>query len=259
MKLLDPKLVTSVQDTTQVQQPLSYFVWEQHNVTLIRSSQYGYGIAISGGLNNHCDDPTIIVTDIVANGPAEGKLFVNDKLLSVNGVNVENVEHSFVIRLLKEAKEFIHLVIRRKINDSLHIYNTKDALLKQQEANETLQPFNQATGNMSTIKRCNQAIMQTANTILANFNHTESEPSPTERLSKATIPLLKPIKVTLNRKDKKTDGFGVVLGCKYYIKDILPDTLAANEANLRKGDIIIIIYLFEIRMTRACSEVKTSL
>ena len=209
----------------------SYFVWEQHNVTLIKSTNYGYGIAISGGLcNNTNQDPSIYVSDIVPGGPAQHKLYINDKLLSVNGVSVENVEHSFVIRLLKEAKEFIHLVIKRKIND---IYNTKEALLKQQEANSIDQ-----SNSTSTIKRCNQAIMQTANTILANFNQNEINSTDNNVGEHTTIPLLKPIKVTLNRKDKK-DGFGIVLGCKYFIKEILPETVAANETNLRKGDILL--------------------
>lgn len=261
MKLLEQKQPAQVvQDTTQIQQP-AYFVWEQHNVTLIRSSQYGYGIAITGGLSDHNEDASINVTDIVPNGPAEGKLFINDKLLSVNGVNVENVEHSFVIRLLKEAKEFIHLVVKRKIND---IYNTKEALLKQQEAELTATPIQQqqqqqpnGTGNMSTIKRCNQAIIQTANTILANFNHTDpAEAVAQDQMATTTVPLLKPIKVTLNRKDKKTDGFGVILGCKYYIKDILPDTLAAHEANLRKGDILLKLNDLSIDQLSLCEAKK---
>jgi hypothetical protein len=54
----------------------------------------------------------------------------------------------------------------------------------------------------------------------------------------STVPLLKPIKVTLNRKDKK-DAYGLVLGCNYYIKEILPNSVAASEANLKKGDILL--------------------
>jgi hypothetical protein len=49
---------------------------------------------------------------------------------------------------------------------------------------------------------------------------------------------LKPFKVTLSKRDKK-DTFGIVLGCKYYIKDILPNSVASNETNLRKGDLLL--------------------
>jgi tight junction protein 1 len=234
------KIEQKLENTQQYQSNNPYFVWEQHNVTLIRSKNYGYGIAISGGLCNGHQDPSIYVSDIVPRGPAEHKLYINDKLLSVNGVNIENVEHSFVIRLLKEAKEFIHLVIKRKIND---IYNTKDKdiMLKELQNSNNIE-------SQSTIKRCNQAILQTANTILSNFSQNETNNEPiniqndlTEKITKNqnTIPLLKPIKVTLNRKDKK-EGFGIVLGCKYYIKDILTDSLGSHEnSNLRKGDILL--------------------
>ncbi len=65
-----------------ISQHPSYFVWEQHNVTLIRSPNYGYGIAISGGLNNNNNNinnsqdssPSIYISDIVPGGPAENKL-----------------------------------------------------------------------------------------------------------------------------------------------------------------------------------------
>jgi hypothetical protein len=155
---------------------------------LYRSATYGYGIAISGGLsnngnekNNHSIDSSIYVSDIVPGGPAQNKLFVDDKLLSVNGVNVENVEHSFVIRLLKEAKEFIHLVVKRKINNNNNnnnsnsnvqsIFNSKEALLKQ-SLNEITNTNGFYEQQQNTVgNRRNQAVMHTANTILANFNN----------------------------------------------------------------------------------------
>ena len=212
----------------------AYFVWEQHNVTLMRSANYGYGIAISGGMCEGSQDTAVYVSDIVSGGPAQQKLFIDDILLSVNGVNVENVEHSFVIRLLKEAKEFIHLVVKRKISNQ--VWNKEAALLKH---------ATEATCNEQHIaNRRNQAIVHTANTILASFNSGSSsgEPSPQADVAAKpvanTVPLLKPMKVCLSRKDKK-DPFGIVLGCKFYIKEIVPNSLAANEASLRKGDILV--------------------
>jgi hypothetical protein len=68
--------------SNNISQHPAYFVWEQHNVTLIRSPNYGYGIAISGGLNNNCNNninnqdssASIYISDIVPGGPAENKL-----------------------------------------------------------------------------------------------------------------------------------------------------------------------------------------
>jgi hypothetical protein len=184
---------------------------------------------------------------------------VEDIILSVNGVNVENVEHSFVIRLLKEAKEFIHLVVKRKIANW-----DKDAECITTYANGCSTNF-----NTELTKRRNMAMQQTAANVIANYNSNgkdinevnlngqhmtqsiiappqqqqqgqqlTSNPMNTMLNTASTLSSLKPIKVTLNKKDKK-DTFGIVLGCKYFIKDILPNSLAAAEANLRKGDVIV--------------------
>ncbi len=213
---------TPVQQLQQQQQP-NYFLYSQHNVTLYRSPQYNYGIAITGGLDpsQPDQDPAIYVSDVVPNGPAENKLQPNDRLLTVNGVSVESVEHTFAIRLLKEAKEFIHLVIQRRLTDT---QTNTESVTKTEE----IQP---ATTMATIRKRCNQAILHTANTLLDNFNSAENDNNYCKSV-------LKPIKVTLSRKDKR-EGFGLVLGCKFYIKDIVPESLAANEANLRKGDILV--------------------
>ena len=35
---------------------------------------------------------------------------VNDRILSINGINVQNAEHHFVVSLLKESNNFISMV-----------------------------------------------------------------------------------------------------------------------------------------------------
>ena len=159
--------------------------------------------------------------------------------MSVNGVNVENVEHSFVIRLLKEAKDFIHLVVKRKLAATITTPNTNSNKLEEID---------------TASKRHNLAIQQTAATVVANFtqninnnnnnNETDEKQNGKDLMSQmmqngtTSMSSLKPFKVTLSKKDKK-DTFGIVLGCKYYIKDILPNSVASNETNLRKGDLLL--------------------
>ena len=46
------------------------------------------------------------------------------------------------------------------------------------------------------------------------------------------------VKVILNKNHKKKEDFGVVLGCKIYIKEILRPSLAEKELNLAEGDFI---------------------
>jgi hypothetical protein len=148
-------------------------------------------------------------------------------------VNVENVEHSFVIRLLKEAKDFIHLVVKRKISNS------------QYENNYQVPQSDQTFGiNMASTKlnHINQAIQQTAATLIANYNNSNQISNPMSQMMNATTSLssMKPSKITLNKKDARKDQFGVVLGCHLYIKEILVDSLAAHESSgLKKGDLVL--------------------
>lgn len=158
---------------------------------------------------------------------------VDDIILSVNGVNVENVEHSFVIRLLKEAKDFIHLVIKRKLAQKTSGMNASAVV---------------ETPSQCDYKRHNLAIQQTAATVMANYSssyqnggcnnnglNAAAAPNAMSIMmnSSTSLSSMKPIKVALCKRDKK-DSFGIVLGCRYYIKDIIPNSPASNEPSLKK-------------------------
>jgi tight junction protein 3 len=221
------------------QQP-SYFVWQQHNISLEKSLNYGYGIAISGGqitdlnINKITNNNNVFVSDVVPNGPADGKLMINDKILSVNGVNVENVEHSFVLKLLKEAQDFIHLSIKRKINNysqqqQQHYFNYNNDKTDDALSNKAIDDSKQ---------RHNMAIEHTAAIVMSNYNNHSKDDDLNTKIS--SVSLLKPFKVNLTKRNKGTkESFGVVLGCKYYIKEILPDSIAASEATLCEGDVVL--------------------
>ncbi len=182
---------------------------------------------------------------------------------------MENVEHEFVIRLLKEAKDFIHLVVKRKtvnmssMNGS-QIQQHQQILPQQQQQ----QPDQTVQTNTIEQKRHNLAIQQTAATVMANYantyqnghavkaqtansngatpnNTTPANLMSTMMNSSHSISSLKPIKVTFNRKDKK-EIYGIIVGCKYYIKEILPNSLAANEANIKLGDALLKLNDFDV-------------
>ena len=46
------------------------------------------------------------------------------------------------------------------------------------------------------------------------------------------------LQVILNKNHKKKEDFGLVLGCKIYIKEIMRPSLAEKEFNLAEGDLI---------------------
>lgn len=92
--------------------------WEFHNVTLTRVAGYGFGIAVSGGRDNpHFanGDPSIAISDVLKAGPAEGKLRINDRVISANGVSLENVDYATAVQVLRECGATAILVIKRRV------------------------------------------------------------------------------------------------------------------------------------------------
>ncbi|XP_055932508.1 tight junction protein ZO-1-like isoform X3 [Argiope bruennichi] len=150
-------------------------VWEYHTVTLSRVSGYGFGVAVSGGKDNaqfSNGDPAITISDVLKAGPAEGKLLIGDRLVSANGISLENVDYTRAVQVLRECGNSVNLVIKRKINST----------------------------------------------------NVSSHPSS--------------VKVTLT-KSKKKDSFGIVLGCRIYVKEITNQSSIEKDGTIQEGDIIL--------------------
>ncbi|XP_013401111.1 membrane-associated guanylate kinase, WW and PDZ domain-containing protein 1-like isoform X2 [Lingula anatina] len=74
----------------------------------------GFGIAVSGVVDSLCYATTsIIVSDVIKIGPAQGKLQLNDRVLSVNGHSFDGVDQSTAIQVLKECGNTVNMVISR--------------------------------------------------------------------------------------------------------------------------------------------------
>ncbi|XP_052096384.1 tight junction protein ZO-1-like isoform X11 [Mytilus californianus] len=150
-------------------------VWETHKVSLTRVPGFGFGIAVSGGVDNpHFanGDPSIAISDVLKAGPAEGKLLINDRVVSVNSCSLENVDHRTAIQVLKDSGNKVHLVIRRRV-------------------------------------------------VVPSMMDPET-----------------PLKIMLEKRNRK-DDFGVVLGCKFFIKEIYSGSLAREEGTLQEGDTVL--------------------
>ncbi|GAB0090724.1 tight junction protein ZO-1 [Sergentomyia squamirostris] len=94
--------------------------WEYHTVTVTRVNGYGFGIAVSGGRDNpHFanGDPSIAVSDVLKGGPAEDRLQVNDRIISANGVNLDNVEYATAVQVLRDSGATVTLVIKRRVSN----------------------------------------------------------------------------------------------------------------------------------------------
>uniref|UniRef100_A0A2I3GUE4 Tight junction protein 1 n=1 Tax=Nomascus leucogenys TaxID=61853 RepID=A0A2I3GUE4_NOMLE len=76
-----------------------------------------FGIAISGGRDNphfQSGETSIVISDVLKGGPAEGQLQENDRVAMVNGVSMDNVEHAFAVQQLRKSGKNAKITIRRK-------------------------------------------------------------------------------------------------------------------------------------------------
>ncbi|XP_034948893.1 tight junction protein ZO-1 isoform X2 [Chelonus insularis] len=155
-----------------VDEPVGDRGWEVHHVTVTRVPGYGFGIAVSGGRDNpHFTngDPAIAISDVLKAGPAEGKLQVNDRIISANGVSLEGADYGAAVRVLRDSGSTVLLVVKRR-----------------------------SAGNTS--------------------NPAANTGPQTHRL-------------TLTRNNKK-DDFGIVLGCKLFVKEVTREGTGAKTGDL---------------------------
>ncbi|XP_044740428.1 tight junction protein ZO-1 isoform X3 [Chrysoperla carnea] len=162
--------------------------WEYRQVTVTRVPGYGFGIAVSGGRDNphfSSGDPSIAVSDVLTQGPAERLLQVNDRILSVNGISLQNVDYATAVQVLRDSGDTVVLSIKRRVSSQSNHQHSHSA--------------------------------------------TYSLTSPTQN-----------VKITLTKNSKKED-FGIVLGCKLFIKEISSktrDQLSMTNQHLMEGDFI---------------------
>ncbi|KAL0979015.1 hypothetical protein UPYG_G00179340 [Umbra pygmaea] len=98
-------------------------IWEQYTVSLHRDSKMGFGIAVSGGLDNpnvDSGEKSIIVSDVLQGGPADGLLFENDRVIQVNSTPMDNVSHSFAVQQLRKCGKIAKITVKRPRKVAIH-------------------------------------------------------------------------------------------------------------------------------------------
>ncbi|KAJ3593357.1 hypothetical protein NHX12_005692, partial [Muraenolepis orangiensis] len=178
-------------------------IWEQHTVTLHRAPGFGFGIAISGGRDNphfQSGETSIVISDVLKGGPAEGQLQENDRVVMVNAVSMDNVEHAYAVQQLRKSGKNAKITIRRKRKIQLPVSRPGDR--------ETI-----ASRDRSASPR-------------------------SERRSQASLGPPRPAKVTLV-KSRKNEEYGLRLASHIFVKDISPESLAARDGNIQEGDVVL--------------------
>uniref|UniRef100_U5EGC2 Putative calcium/calmodulin-dependent serine protein kinase/membrane-associated guanylate kinase n=1 Tax=Corethrella appendiculata TaxID=1370023 RepID=U5EGC2_9DIPT len=92
-------------------------IWEYEEIALVRGTS-GLGFSIAGGTDNpHIGtDTSIYITKVIPGGAAyaDGRLNINDCIISVNEVQVVNVTHAVAVEALKSAGDRVVLKVKRK-------------------------------------------------------------------------------------------------------------------------------------------------
>ncbi|XP_008405474.1 tight junction protein ZO-3 isoform X2 [Poecilia reticulata] len=217
-------------------------IWEQHTVTLNKDPKVGFGFALSGGKDKaHPDtgDTAVVVSDVLPNGPAMGRLYHKDQIVMVNGVSMENVHSNYTIQVLKSCGKTANVTVKRprKIQipaTSRPTRASSQSNLLDQDAPRRTRRFSDGSDNRDG----------------GRYN-TRRSPSPQHNGHTGTLPLMsgykklpqnrapdKPIKTTLVKK-RATDEYGLKLGSQIFIKHMTDSGLAAKEGTLQEGDLIL--------------------
>ncbi|XP_018540815.1 tight junction protein ZO-2a isoform X1 [Lates calcarifer] len=101
-------------------------VWEQYTVTLQRDPKMGFGIAVSGGRDNpneESGETSIVVSDVLQGGPADGLLFEKDRVVQVNAISMEGAIHSFAVQTLRKCGKVAKITVKRPRKVPVNLLN----------------------------------------------------------------------------------------------------------------------------------------
>ncbi|XP_074863449.1 tight junction protein 1 isoform X5 [Carettochelys insculpta] len=214
-------------------------IWEQHTVTLHRAPGFGFGIAISGGRDNphfQSGETSIVISDVLKGGPAEGLLQENDRVAMVNGVSMDNVEHAFAVQQLRKSGKNAKITIRRMKKIQIPVSRPEPEPVSENEEDsyeeETHEPRSAHTG--SGVSRRHEKSWGRDRS-----GSRERSLSPrSDRRSVASSQPTKPTKVTLV-KSRKNEEYGLRLASHIFVKEISQDSLAARDGNIQEGDVVL--------------------
>uniref|UniRef100_A0A4W5NPN1 Zona occludens protein 1 n=1 Tax=Hucho hucho TaxID=62062 RepID=A0A4W5NPN1_9TELE len=232
-------------------------IWEQHTVTLHRAPGFGFGIAISGGRDNphfQSGETSIVISDVLKGGPAEGLLSENDRVVMVNAVSMDNVEHAYAVQQLRKSGKNAKITIRRKRKVQIPVSRPGDReTMSEHEEEDTdeddgyeqhsgrsgpTSAYGAASGDTAS-RRTNDRERERSNSSRREHSASrERSISPRSGRSQGSSTPSRPAKVTLV-KSRKNEEYGLRLASHIFVKDISPESLAARDGNIQEGDVVL--------------------
>ncbi|ELK19384.1 Tight junction protein ZO-3 [Pteropus alecto] len=210
-------------------------IWEQHTAMLWKDPRRGFGIAISGGRDR--PGGSVVVSDVVPGGPAEGRLQTGDHIVMVNGVSMESANSTFAIQILKTCAKMANITVKRPRKIQLPASKASPCAPGRQDSDEEDGPWRQEEadhgrgyeGEASSRGRRSPGSGSEANglALVSGF----------KRLPRQDV-RMRPVKSVLVRR-RESEEFGVRLGSQIFIKHITDSGLAARSRGLQEGDLIL--------------------
>ncbi|KAJ8247816.1 hypothetical protein GJAV_G00250840 [Gymnothorax javanicus] len=227
-------------------------IWEQHTVNLHRAPGFGFGIAISGGRDNphfQSGETSIVISDVLKGGPAEGMLQENDRVVMVNAVSMDNVEHAYAVQQLRKSGKNAKITIRRKRKVQIPVARPglRETVSEHEEEeeeeeedsydDETVYDERSARGGMGgAVGRRGERGGAGRERSVSRERRSLSPRSDRRSLSSTLPP--RPAKVTLV-KSRRNEEYGLRLASHIFVKDISPESLAARDGNIQEGDVVL--------------------
>ncbi|XP_051917373.1 tight junction protein ZO-1 isoform X6 [Hippocampus zosterae] len=227
-------------------------IWEQHTVTLHRAPGFGFGIAISGGRDNphfQSGETSIVISDVLKGGPAEGLLQENDRVVMVNAVSMDNVEHAYAVQQLRKSGKIAKITIRRKrkVHVPLGRFGERETMSEHDEEEDSYDEeiYETRSGRSGAYSSMGGAMGRRSGRSCGRRDRErersvsrERSLSPRSDRRSHNLPP-RPAKVTLVKSRKNEAEYGLRLASHIFVKDISPESLAARDGNIQEGDVVL--------------------
>ncbi|XP_051975178.1 tight junction protein ZO-1-like isoform X6 [Xyrauchen texanus] len=218
---------------------------------------FGFGIAISGGRDNphfQSGETSIVISDVLKGGPAEGLLQENDRVVMVNAVSMDNVDHAYAVQQLRKSGKNAKITIRRKrkVQVPMGRLDERETMSEHDEDDDSYEDeiyesrsarsgTSAYSGGGATGRRSGRGdrLSGRRDRDRERSGSRERSLSPhSDRHSVSSNLPPRPAKVTLI-KSRKNEEYGLRLASHIFVKDISPESLAARDGNIQEGDVVL--------------------
>ncbi|CAH1635696.1 unnamed protein product [Spodoptera littoralis] len=213
------------------------------HTTLIRDGA-GLGFSIAGGKGSppyRDDSDAIYISRISPQGAAakDGKMMVGDKVVSINGVDMESAPHEAAVSLLTGHERFVRLVLQRTITTEQGEFNPRKSTSEEvREHKSSLQNVNIIPTQKPTTNHAKPTTNSTSTPLTPGANNVHG----------SNDDVFDDIQDVILVKEGGSLGFSIIGGTDHscvpfggkepgiFISHVVPGGVAARSGKLRMGD-----------------------